>query len=81
MELSNLTSTLRIKLNTIRSTMGETEVIMIMISFSQLDKGFIFNPEIQKLGNSQHRDLDSENAAGIPFLFVRTTRQWLDFTS
>jgi len=81
MELSNLTSTLRIKLNTIRSTMGETEVIMIMISFSQLDKGFIFNPEIPKLGNSQHRDLDSENAARIPFLFVRTTRQWLDFTS
>ena len=61
--------------------MGETEVIMIMIRFSQLDKGFIFNPEIPKLGNSQHRDLDSENAAGIPSLFVRTTRQWLDFTS
>ena len=81
MKLSNLTSTLRIKLNTIRSTMGEIEVIMIMISFSQSDKGFIFNPEISKLGNSQHRDLDSENAAGIPSLFVRTTRQWLDFTS
>ena len=51
MELSNLTSTLRIKLNTIRSTMGETEVIVIMISFSQLDKGFIFNPEIPKSRN------------------------------
>ena len=53
--------------------MGEIEVIMIMISFSQLDKRFIFNPEIPKLGNSQHRDVDIENVAGIPSLFVGTT--------
>jgi len=55
MKLSNLTSTLRIKLNAIRSTMGETEVIMIMISFSQLDKGFIFNPEIGELSTPGSR--------------------------